>query len=157
MERLAEDVQNRRSHWDLKWDDEIQRMRFRGRCFIARIEDNRNAKHNPALSSREQLQRRDPLIPAICVPAGQNAADSSSHEFKTDESAKGDIVTESCSKYDATSPEDILGVESSAGPAEIRRAYLAKAIAAHPDKGGSVQEFVRLQSALKALMASCQQ
>lgn len=42
-----------------------------------------------------------------------------------------------------------------AGAADIRRAYLAKAVSVHPDKGGSVQAFVQLQAAFKALMATC--
>eukprot|EP00873_Tetraselmis_striata_P025701 jgi/Tetstr1/445965/TSEL_033592.t1 len=53
------------------------------------------------------------------------------------------------------SAEEVLGVGPGAGAADIRRAYLAKAVSVHPDKGGSVQAFVQLQAAFKALMATC--
>jgi len=48
---------------------------------------------------------------------------------------------------DAPSPSTVLGVGVGAGMAEVRAAYKAKALAAHPDKGGDASEFVRVRTA----------
>jgi DnaJ homolog subfamily A member 2 len=45
----------------------------------------------------------------------------------------------------------LLGVARDASPAEIRKAYFAKARDAHPDKGGDKEEFQRLQEAHSVL------
>ena len=46
----------------------------------------------------------------------------------------------------------ILDVESAASEATIKAAYRAKQLAAHPDKGGSAEDFVRVQAAGKLLL-----
>lgn len=54
-------------------------------------------------------------------------------------------------QIEEASPEQVLGVQAGAGPAEIRQAYRAKALAAHPDKGGDPTEFCRVRRAYLAL------
>eukprot|EP00971_Amphidinium_carterae_P275947 5475490-Amphidinium_carterae.1 len=44
-----------------------------------------------------------------------------------------------------------LGVARDASPTTIRSAYRRKALLAHPDRGGSQEEFVRLSKALEVL------
>jgi hypothetical protein len=51
-------------------------------------------------------------------------------------------------------PEDVLGLHTDAGLAEIRHAYRMKALAAHPDKGGDSAEFCRVQRAYRTLVAA---
>jgi len=46
---------------------------------------------------------------------------------------------------------DILGVEQTASADEIRKAYRKKVVKAHPDKGGDVEEFKKLQAAYEVL------
>ena len=46
----------------------------------------------------------------------------------------------------------ILNVESGASEATIKAAYRAKQLAAHPDKGGSAEDFFRVQAAGKLLL-----
>lgn len=48
---------------------------------------------------------------------------------------------------------DILGVSVSATEAEIKAAFRARARTAHPDKGGSAEEFNELRTAYQKLMA----
>ena len=49
------------------------------------------------------------------------------------------------------SPFDVLGVGPDAEDAEIRRAYRRRAKEAHPDQGGSVEEFQRVKAAYEAI------
>ena len=49
-------------------------------------------------------------------------------------------------------PHDILGVEPDTDFETIRRAYLTLTQTAHPDAGGSREEFVRLHAAYEALV-----
>ena len=49
-------------------------------------------------------------------------------------------------------PHDILGVEPDADFETIRRAYLTRTQTAHPDAGGSREEFVRLHAAYEAMV-----
>jgi DnaJ homolog subfamily A member 2 len=46
---------------------------------------------------------------------------------------------------------DVLGVQRGADPQEIRRAYLKLSKTAHPDKGGSEEEFKKIQQAYEVL------
>ena len=50
-----------------------------------------------------------------------------------------------------TSPYAVLGVTPGASSAEVRAAYVAAALAAHPDKGGSSATFTCVQLAWEAL------
>lgn len=45
----------------------------------------------------------------------------------------------------------LLGVRAGASGAEIRRAYLARLVTAHPDKGGNPETFHRLKAAFEVL------
>jgi hypothetical protein len=45
----------------------------------------------------------------------------------------------------------VLGVANDAGPAEIRRAFRARALVTHPDHGGDRHAFAELTDALVAL------
>ena len=45
----------------------------------------------------------------------------------------------------------VLGVGNDAGPAEIRRAFRARALVTHPDHGGDRSAFAELTDALAAL------
>ena len=45
----------------------------------------------------------------------------------------------------------LLRVDPKASDAEIRAAYRVRALETHPDKGGSAQEFQRLQAAAEVL------
>ncbi|HEV7525535.1 MAG TPA: DnaJ domain-containing protein [Acidimicrobiia bacterium] len=47
----------------------------------------------------------------------------------------------------------VLGVGNDAGPAEIRRAFRARALRAHPDHGGDRAAFAELTDALATLDA----
>jgi len=47
----------------------------------------------------------------------------------------------------------VLGVGTDAGPAEIRRAFRARALVTHPDHGGDRSAFVELVDALDSLDA----
>lgn len=49
------------------------------------------------------------------------------------------------------SPFDVLGVDPDAEDAEIKRAYRRRAKDAHPDQGGSVEEFQRVRAAYEAI------
>ncbi len=51
------------------------------------------------------------------------------------------------------SPFDILGIDSDADDAEITDAYRARVKEVHPDQGGSVREFRRIQTAYETLQA----
>jgi len=46
---------------------------------------------------------------------------------------------------------DIIGVPQDASPADIKTAYRKKVIKAHPDKGGDIEEFKKLQAAYEVL------
>ena len=48
-------------------------------------------------------------------------------------------------------PHEILGVPQDATEAQVRKAYLRLALKKHPDKGGDVDEFRKLQEAYEAL------
>ena len=48
-------------------------------------------------------------------------------------------------------PHEILGVPEDATEAQVRKAYLRLALKKHPDKGGDVDEFRKLQEAYEAL------
>ncbi len=52
-------------------------------------------------------------------------------------------------------PHVILGVDRDADLEAIKRAYLQLAKTAHPDAGGSQEDFVRLQSAYDAMTEGC--
>jgi DnaJ-class molecular chaperone len=54
-----------------------------------------------------------------------------------------------------TNPHEILGVEHDADFDTIKRAYLKRAKAAHPDAGGSTEEFVQLQTAFEMMATTC--
>jgi len=49
---------------------------------------------------------------------------------------------------------EILGVEQNASQDDIKKAYRKKVIKAHPDKGGDVEEFKKLQAAYEVLSSS---
>ena len=49
------------------------------------------------------------------------------------------------------SPFDVLSVDPDAEDAEIKRAYRRRAKEAHPDQGGSVEEFQRVRAAYEAI------
>ena len=51
----------------------------------------------------------------------------------------------------ATDPYSVLGVSRSTGRDELLRAYRERVKRAHPDHGGSQDEFIRVQEAGKAL------
>jgi hypothetical protein len=51
---------------------------------------------------------------------------------------------------------EILGVQRSAGPEEIRAAYRRAAKKAHPDQGGSNEAFRRVQLAAETLLEAAQ-
>ncbi len=54
--------------------------------------------------------------------------------------------------YDADlDPYKILGVEQDATREEINKAYRKKVAVAHPDKGGSNEEFIKVQAAYEAI------
>jgi curved DNA-binding protein CbpA len=46
----------------------------------------------------------------------------------------------------------VLGVTGDAGPAEIRRAFRARALVTHPDHGGDRSAFVELADAFDSLV-----
>ena len=48
-------------------------------------------------------------------------------------------------------PHDILGVPEDATASQVRKAYLRLALKKHPDKGGDVDEFRKLQEAYEQL------
>lgn len=52
-------------------------------------------------------------------------------------------------------PHDILGIDRDANLEAIRQAYRKLARTAHPDAGGSKEDFVRLQSAYDAMTKAC--
>ena len=52
---------------------------------------------------------------------------------------------------DGRRARNVLGVAKDAGPDEIRRAFRARALAAHPDHGGDRAAFAELMDALEAL------
>ncbi|HUI48092.1 MAG TPA: DnaJ domain-containing protein [Acidimicrobiia bacterium] len=47
----------------------------------------------------------------------------------------------------------VLGVGTDAGPAEVKRAFRARALLAHPDRGGSRDAFDELVAAVGTLVA----
>lgn len=49
------------------------------------------------------------------------------------------------------SAEQVLGVAKGASPSEVRAAYRARVLAAHPDKGGSPVEFQRIERAYRRI------
>jgi len=49
-------------------------------------------------------------------------------------------------------PYNVLGVSPSATKSTMKNAYKKKAIGMHPDKGGSQEEFIKLQSAYEVLI-----
>jgi len=51
--------------------------------------------------------------------------------------------------YTGSNPFKDLGVKENASPEELRKAYLRRAAAAHPDRGGSNEEMARLNLAYK--------
>lgn len=52
------------------------------------------------------------------------------------------------------SPSDVLGIDSDADDEEITQAYRDRVKDAHPDQGGSISEFQRVQTAYAQLTAS---
>jgi hypothetical protein len=52
---------------------------------------------------------------------------------------------------DGRRARDVLGVGNDAGPAEIRRAFRARALVTHPDHGGSRAAFAELLEAFESL------
>jgi curved DNA-binding protein CbpA len=48
----------------------------------------------------------------------------------------------------------VLGVRKNAGPDEIRRAFRARALVAHPDHGGDAVAFAEVRSAFEVLRAA---
>ena len=71
---------------------------------------------------------------------------------------RGDTAGAAASKATATKsqqpadPHDILGVPRGASVDEIKAAYRKLALATHPDKGGSADEFFRVARAYRALL-----
>ena len=51
----------------------------------------------------------------------------------------------------------LLGVARDASPDEIRRAFRARALATHPDQGGSTLAFLEVQTAYDVLRATATQ
>ena len=51
----------------------------------------------------------------------------------------------------------LLGLPDTATCVQVRRAFLKKADAAHPDKGGSSDVFIQLNSAYRYAMRECTQ
>ena len=49
------------------------------------------------------------------------------------------------------SPFEVLGVDPDADDAELKRAYRRRAKEAHPDQGGSVEEFQRVKAAYESI------
>jgi hypothetical protein len=54
---------------------------------------------------------------------------------------------------DGRRARDVLGVGNDAGPAEIRRAFRARALVTHPDHGGTRAAFAELLEAFETLGA----
>jgi curved DNA-binding protein CbpA len=52
---------------------------------------------------------------------------------------------------DGRRAREVLGVGNDAGPAEIRRAFRARALVTHPDHGGSRAAFAELLDAVDAV------
>jgi hypothetical protein len=52
---------------------------------------------------------------------------------------------------DGRRARDVLGVGNDAGPAEIRRAFRARALVTHPDHGGTRAAFAELLEAFETL------
>ena len=50
-----------------------------------------------------------------------------------------------------TTPHEILGIEPDASDDQIRAAYRRAAMKHHPDRGGSPEEFQRIQAAYEKL------
>ena len=48
---------------------------------------------------------------------------------------------------------EILGVDLDASISEIKRAYREKVLETHPDKGGSHEEFIKVQEAYECLIS----
>jgi DnaJ domain len=55
---------------------------------------------------------------------------------------------------DGRHARDVLGVANDAGPAEIRRAFRARALVTHPDHGGSRAAFAELLDAFESIGAA---
>ncbi len=56
-------------------------------------------------------------------------------------------------QHEIKHPHQILGVDADVDPETTKRAYLALAKAAHPDAGGSKEEFVELRAAFEAMVS----
>jgi len=52
---------------------------------------------------------------------------------------------------DVGSPFEVLGVDPDADDAELKRAYRRRAKEAHPDQGGSIEEFQRVKAAYETI------
>ena len=52
---------------------------------------------------------------------------------------------------DTTALYEVLGVQKKATQSEIKKAFRKKALKTHPDKGGDVEEFKKLQAAYEVL------
>ena len=63
--------------------------------------------------------------------------------FEADESSQGEV--------DNKEFYDIIGVDQKATQEDIKKAYRKKVVKAHPDKGGDVEEFKKLQAAYEVL------
>lgn len=55
------------------------------------------------------------------------------------------------SKFDGKSPNEILGLSKDVELSEIRKAYYQLAMEHHPDKGGNVEDFQKLQEAYEQM------
>ncbi|MGH1503075.1 MAG: J domain-containing protein [Acidimicrobiales bacterium] len=54
---------------------------------------------------------------------------------------------------DGTDPWSVLGVDPSASPAELKTAFRRRCLECHPDRGGDVAAFERLQAAYRSACA----
>jgi len=67
----------------------------------------------------------------------------------TDESA----ITRTPVRESVDSPYDVLGLDADADDTEIERAYRHRVKEAHPDRGGSAEEFQRVRDAYEAVLS----
>lgn len=71
-----------------------------------------------------------------------------------DQRGIGEVLAQAASMFALPNPDDphrILGVTESATISEIRAAYHNKLMTVHPDRGGSVEAFKRVQEAATVL------